>query len=262
MDEATKQGLRGSPDILKSVFEEQILGPAKLRRAQALRPPKAFEPTITKKRAEKFANVEEKVLADGGIADQTLQSLDVMENLLKAQRQGRFQPERIGIAEALIDLGMDPSQIPLLNLPANVTAAQALDSVISAQRLVVLSAFKGNQTERELAFTKRTLPQISNTPAGNELTLQILKRRAKLDRAMRDALEDHIEKGGSPSSFGKVRRRIQRENPVWTSDMFANLPNAKKGGPSMTPAEVKAAKSRAAAKRKPHVFDKDGNPVQ
>lgn len=242
LDEQTKAGLRGSPDILKSVFEEMILAPAKQRRAEALRPPRPFEPTEVKKRAERAAAREDEILTAGATADQTRRSLDVIGGLLEQQKTGKLEPLRVTASEFLLDLGISPETIPLLNLPANAGPAQALDAFTSAQRLVVLSAFKGNQTERELAFTKRVLPRLANTKLGNTLVLEVSHRIAKLDQMMRDALEDHIENRRSSSSFGKVRRRIQRENPVWTKSMRNKIKAASKGPRAVTEEQIRAAK--------------------
>ena len=249
MDPSTKEGLAGSPDVLKEVFEQNILGPAKLAIAQAARPPRPFEPTIEKKRAEKFAVIEETILTAGQTADQTLRSLDTIGGLLEQQRTGRLEPLRVSASEFLLDLGVKPETIPFLNLPADAGPAQALDAVTSAQRLVVLSAFKGNQTERELAFTKRVLPSLANTTLGNTLVLEVTRRTAQLDQIMRDALEDHIEAGKSPSSFGKTRRRIQRENPVWTKSMRNKIRAARVGPKAVTAEQIKAAKARGNPKR-------------
>ena len=248
--ESAKQALRGAPETLKRMTDEFLLAPGKARRAESLRPPRPFESAISKKRAERAAIREETILTAGATADQTLRSLDTIGGLLEQQRTGKLQPQRVAASEFLLDFGIDPSIIPLLDLPAEVGSAQALDAVTSAQRLVVLSAFKGNQTERELAFTKRVLPRLANTHLGNTLVLEVSRRIAKLDQIMRDALEEHILSEKPAAAFGKTRRRIQRENPVWTKSMRDKIKAARVGPSAVTEEQENAAKAQATRKGK------------
>lgn len=167
---------------------------------------------VLAKRFERFSEA-------GDTADATIANNEILRPLINVVQQGRFESARVTASEALRGIGVSPETVSRLGLPADTSLQNLFDARSANARLNVLSAFKGNQTERELAFTNRVVPSLERTRAGNILLLEVEDALARRAAAVRDAANEHVAKGGSMAKFGPTKRRIERENPVYTPEL-------------------------------------------
>jgi len=97
---------------------------------------------------------------------------------------------RQAIAEAAVLFGMDPSAIPLVGDPA---MAETMDSASNVLALDLVSDIEGLRgTNLALRIAKDTVANLSRTPAGNRLILDLKERLADLAIAEAKIYEEAV----------------------------------------------------------------------
>ncbi|MCG8357327.1 MAG: hypothetical protein MI920_17320 [Kiloniellales bacterium] len=104
-----------------------------------------------------------------------------------------------------------------------IASAEGFNSAVNRVVLSQTSALKGQLSDRDVRFLEATAPQLSNTPGGNRLIIDYLRRlndRAVLRaRRMADfAQQNRSLNPPGQSSFFQEWRAFEQQNPVFTRE--------------------------------------------
>jgi len=217
---------------------ERALHPMKMQRAAAGR----TVVTIMNKRETEFAKAMGKADAKTIVGAQK-QSIEASDTLTKLQALSKLQktipsgPGTLTQAQAAQyakRFGLDPKALGLTgDQIANVQVFQAISKRLVMQQMANL---KGAVSDREWGYLQQQLPNLSNTPEGNQkligLLSQMAQRQALKSKMMLQYRRD--PKNRSLDGFAEKWNEYTRANPL--------MPDAPPTPPSTPPAPPKGFK--------------------
>ena len=150
----------------------------------------------------------ETVMEDALRAEDQIGSLDAMERLLDSgAATGGWEEMSMPVRQAATDIfGLDPEKL------ARQETFQAF-----ANRLALEA--KGNMTgqmsDRDIIFLQRQVPSLANTPEGNQLLIDVMRRLAKRKIELADLADEYYAENGSLTGWRKHRSDWVKANPVF-----------------------------------------------
>jgi len=194
------------------------------------------EKELAKNRVKKLAELQDRADSAQGVLDAVsqLENIDV--------NTGALEQGKVAIASILEGFGVDASSI------ANVTNAQAFESV--SERLLndVLSAATGPQTDADADRVRKTLASIKDTPGAVGFKNNSLKSMALRQVEQRDFIENQLDEGSNLTKANKAWREFKKKTPMVNSALkgpdglpvffFQFKENAEKARPGISSDEI------------------------
>lgn len=169
---------------------------------------------------------------------QAISDLREVVRMRAAIESGRFTPgviagPRLFLARLADFVGADEETRKLIG---DAATADTLDA--ASNRLAVNAAQKlGRITNLSLTFIRDSLPNLTRTPEGNLILLEVMERSSERAIEVAGIADDFIQKHGTlrpqgaPSFFQKVRD-LEEERPVITEELKKRITEGSRSAPS------------------------------
>lgn len=150
-------------------------------------------------------------------AEQRLGSLSLMESLLAGgMPTGGLQELTMGWRRIGSELGV---------ADAERLGEQQLFKAISNQlALKMKEGMTGPMSDRDIIFLQEQVPRIGNTPEGNKLLIEVLRRVSQRQIDLADLMDGYAEERGGLTGWRAYRSRWLRENPMNFDDLRGPRP--------------------------------------
>ena len=160
-------------------------------------------------------------------AEQTIYTLEQMDVGLSGDFEtGSLSGVRVGLGRFANLLGVDLAGIGLG--PGAMASADAINTASSTLTQEYLEGFKGNTSNRELAFSRESVPGLMKTPEGNALLVEMkraISNRLLFKRTMADAFmaEHNGMRTKDGRTFDGQWKEFVEETPLYTEDQMERM---------------------------------------
>lgn len=204
-----------------AVTLEERLDPLKLRRAAASANRITMQPifkqegeeakTVGKFFGDQYADIQKA----GFNAQAKISKLDRAAELLSGVNTGKLTPLGTEVAAYMESLGYKVDK----SLP-NKQAAQALfnEMALELRNPSGGAGMPGALSDKDREFLVSMVPNLSNTPEGNQMLMETTRKLAQRDRQVAQLARDYRKKRGSlDEGFYDVLRQFSEGNPLFGS---------------------------------------------
>lgn len=187
-----------------------------------------FEEAVGKQQGEDYANIQKA----GFSASATLNNLDRMSALLQGVETGKLAPLTKDIASIAASIG--------INIDPQLGQKEAIASIANEMALKAKNQggenlMPGAMSDPDRRFLVEMVPGLANTPGGNAIIIETLRRKAKRDIEVAKMARAYAAKNGNFNGFSDELAAWSEKNPL-----FADL-SSKVGG-SAPPGAVRRIK--------------------
>jgi hypothetical protein len=138
-------------------------------------------------------------------------------------------------------LGIDISKYGLKD---DVPLAEAFKASAVDMTLDAVSRTKGAVSEKEMDLFSQTAPQLSSTPKGNQLIIELADKLAERKVKVAKMARDYVKRtGGFDEGFYDELDRYHEQNPLFDYKMMKRITSAIgiQGAPQSGPAPASSA---------------------
>lgn len=197
------------------------------------------EETLQSAMAKGLAKVDAETVKDietrESIASRSLGEIDRMEAATKSGKfeTGVFSQPRVFIARLLEFTGLNREETS--KIIGDAPTADTLDA--ASKRLAVEVADKlGRVTNMSLGFVEASLPNLTRTPEGNMILLEVMRRTAQREIQIGTIKDEYIQTYGvlrppSGKSFFQRIRDLEESDPVITPELKQRIVEGGKAAP-------------------------------
>jgi hypothetical protein len=190
---------------------------------QGMRPPAAGNPARTQATSESdvtgkgLGDLYTKIQASGYGALTTMSKLQRFEALLTGVETGKLTPIGTEIAGYLKEIGID--------IDPNLPNKQAADSLSKEMALMLrkpgeqAGGMPGNFSDADRNFLVAIAPGLANTPGGNRLIIQTLRKAAQREMEMSKLAFEYKQKNGTMDGFAQAAKAYADSNPLYTEEI-------------------------------------------
>ncbi len=163
---------------------------------------------LAKVQGRRFSNIME----EGEKAAQTLATIDQFSNI--DVQTGALEPAKVATAAVFKSLGLNS----IANSIANVTNAQALQSLTNRAVNDALNAASGVQTDGDAARARKTVVSLSGDPRANKFIAATIKAVALRKKTRADFISGLVDSGANTFSQANTEwNRFIKKNPSLSS---------------------------------------------
>ena len=176
---------------------------------------------IAKNKARQLQAIEDQ--ADAAYNDLSL--ISQFESALQNIRTGRGE-EAIQSLKGLLETVGGEGTLESLDLDDNLAESDLIQTLNMELAARYMSATKGAISDREFAAFRSAAPGLANTPEGNALLIDAIRRAANRDIAIDELAQDYVQEYGSLYSGPGWRKQLNQwkaDNPPFTDDELAEI---------------------------------------
>jgi hypothetical protein len=204
------QGELGSAPRVQQAFGSGIQPPAagNAKRGQAVEESQAT--------GKSLGVMYDKIQAAGFDAQGQLGKLDRFESLLSGIDTGKLTPIGTEIAGYMKSAGFD--------VDPNLPNKQAADSLSKEMALMLRKpgqqsgGMPGNFSDADRNFLVAIAPGLANTPGGNALIIQTLRKAAQREQEMAKLAFEYKQKNGTMDGFVQVAKAYADSHPLYAEE--------------------------------------------
>jgi hypothetical protein len=150
-------------------------------------------------------------------ARKTLPMLDRFEAVNQLVDTGQLKPATTRAKAILKGFGIEPES---LGLTDDVASAEALRNLGTNFAMQFIQQTKGAISDREMGMFLEASPNLSNTPQGNRLITNFMRKSAENQIAVNRLLNEHIRenKGWDVNKWEQELAEFHADNPVFTEE--------------------------------------------
>jgi hypothetical protein len=198
---------------------------------------KKFDEELGKNRAAEYAELTKA----GSEAWSYKNRLQKAKYLAQNLETGALKPLTTKGKQALMGLGIDISKYGLKD---DVPLAEAFKASAVDMTLDAVSRTKGAVSEKEMDLFSQTAPQLSSTPKGNQLIIELADKLAERKVKVAKMARDYVKRtGGFDEGFYDELDRYHEQNPLFDYKMMKRITSAIgiQGAPQSGPAPASSA---------------------
>lgn len=177
----------------------------------------AGESQQMKERGKLLAKEMDEVQAAGRDSLTTLRRLNQTENLLKDLNTGSFAQQKVAGKKLAKAIGVD---LEAMGITDDVAQAEALKTLGGEFALDYIAQTKGAISEREMDLFTTMPPNVTNTPEGNQLIIDMARDVAKNQREVAKIYREYARQNNGVIDYGVVDEVdvFYEANPVVTPE--------------------------------------------
>jgi len=174
--------------------------------------------------AEQYSTIQKGGLTASG----SLNNINRMESLLKGVETGKLTPATTEIAAVADSLGIKID--PKLD---QKQAARALSNELAlrAKNQGGENLMPGAMSDPDRRFLESMVPSLANTPGGNQLILETMRRKAKRDIEVSKLAREYRQKNKTLNGFSEELSAWSEKNPLF-DDLAKSVPQPVSGPPA------------------------------
>ncbi len=168
-----------------------------------------FGKAVGKQQGEEYSSIQKAGFAASG----TLNNLNRVESLLDGVNTGKLAPlgKDISSLAASVGINIDP------NLPQKeAVAALSNEMALKAKNSGGENMMPGAMSDPDRRFLVEMVPGLSNTPGGNKIIIETLKRKAKRDQQVAKMAREYIGKNRTLDGFSDELAAWSEKNPLFS----------------------------------------------
>lgn len=214
-EQGTVAGVGPMPEILDPRVQgaKRSIAAAGAARNNVILPPMESEEqkALGKDLAEQYSGIQK----SGMTASGTLNNLNRMESLLKGMETGKLTPTAMQIAGLADSIGIKID--PKLG-DKQAAAALANELALRAKNMGGENLMPGAMSDPDRRFLVEMVPSLANTPGGNQLILETMRRKARRDIDVSRMAREYRKKNKTLDGFSEELAAWSERNPLF-SDM-------------------------------------------
>jgi len=171
-----------------------------------------FGKAVGKQQGEEYSSIQKAGFSASG----TLNNLNRVESLLDGVSTGKLAPlgKDISSLAASVGINIDP------NLPQKeAVSALSNEMALKAKNSGGENMMPGAMSDPDRRFLVEMVPGLSNTPGGNKIIIETLKRKAKRDQQVAKMAREYIAKNRTIDGFSDELSAWSEKNPMFSDLM-------------------------------------------
>lgn len=162
--------------------------------------------------------------------------LGLLEGFSNDANVARTTIDQLGVMEALLNDGMDTGRLDAVTMNLRglaVSAGMGSEEMVKnlsrqelfqahSNRLAILqkTGLVGPMSDRDILFLKEQVPKMSNTPEGNRIMIEVMRRFEQRKMEIADVAEEYVGRTGNAMGLRRHVSDWAKAHPMSLSDLI------------------------------------------